>query len=659
MKTFIGRLRHIFTVSGESPELVQAQFRAFCKQMPTLYFILTVSTLAVSYTFSSRAPLWLSVYLPGAICLVCVGRFLWWIRAGKKPVSHDHALHHLKRTNTLAALLSIGLTTWGLSLYGFGDAEAQGHVIFYMALTVIACIFCLMHLRSAAISVTLIVVAPYIVFLMAEGGPTQRAIAVNLLLVCMAMISVLLTHDRDFKELISSRRDLTAKQAETEALSNENFRIANLDALTGLPNRRRFFHDAEAVFAAAEAGGKALAIGVIDLDGFKPVNDTFGHAAGDRVLVEAAERFQRAAAETGHPEVMVYRLGGDEFGLVVQGELRTGVLEDLGRRLTEATSRPFAAGGAHTQLACSIGFALWPQSGTTAESLFECADYALYHAKRHLRGQTVLFSTDHQAEILNQSVVERSLQAADLSAELSLVYQPLIDLRTGRTVGFEALARWDNPSLGRVTPAVFIPAAERAGLIGTVTRVLLEKALREARTWPPAMGLSFNLSAHDICAAEGVVRLIAIVHASGIDPKRIDFEITETAMTADFERACQSVNTLKALGCQVSLDDFGTGYSSLSHVHRLPLDRIKVDRSFVADLDTNPASRKIVKSLTSLCLDFGLTSVIEGVETAQQLEVLAGLNGDLAQGFLFACPMPAAEIPAYLAGSAQAVARMV
>ncbi|ESQ90001.1 histidine kinase [Asticcacaulis sp. AC460] len=631
---------------------MQAQFRAFCKQMPTLYFILTVSTLSVSYTFSSRAPLWLSVYLPMAMCLVCVGRFLWWIRAGKTPVSDDVALLHLKHTNVLASLLSAGLTCWGLNLYGYGDDPAQGHVIFYMALTVIGCIFCLMHLRSAAIAVTLIVIVPYIVFLMAEGGPTERAIAINLGLVCMAMISVLLTHYRDFKELIASRRDLTAKQVETQALSNENFRIANLDALTGLPNRRRFFHDADAAFAAAEANGRAMAIGVIDLDGFKPVNDTFGHAAGDRVLVEAAERFQSAVVEAGPVAATVYRLGGDEFGLVVQGDLAEGVLEDLGRRLTGTTARPFAAGGAYAQMACSIGFALWPQSGANAESLFECADYALYHAKRHLRGQTVLFSAEHQAEILNQSVVERSLQAADLGTELSLVYQPMIDLRSGATVGFEALARWDSPVLGRMAPGVFIPVAERTGLIGTVTRALLEKALREARTWPEALALSFNLSAHDICAAEGVVRLIAIVNASGIDPRRIDFEITETAMAADFERARQSVIALKALGCQVSLDDFGTGYSSLSYVHRLPLDRIKVDRSFVADLDSNPASRKIVKSLTSLCLDFGLTSVIEGVETEAQLGALSGLNGDLAQGYLFARPMPAGDIPGYLAGEA-------
>ncbi|ESQ74178.1 histidine kinase [Asticcacaulis sp. AC402] len=645
-------MRELFTVSGDSPELVQAQFRAFCRQMPTLYFILTVSTLAVSYTFSSRAPLWLSVYLPVAVCLICVGRFVWWLRAGGKPVSHEVALHHLRLTNVLAALLSVALSTWGLNLYGYGDAHAQGHVIFYMALTVIGCIFCLMHLRSAAIAVTLIVIVPYILFLMAKGGPTERAIAVNLALVCMAMISVLLTHYRDFKALIASRRDLTRQQAETQALSNENFRIANIDALTGLANRRRFFYDAEAAFDVVRDSRMPLAIGVIDLDGFKPVNDTFGHAVGDRVLVEAAERFGAIVAATRPLKAAVYRLGGDEFGLIVQGDMTATDLEDLGRRLTEVMSRPFRTGQAHAQMACSVGFAQWPRSGDSAESLFECADYALYHAKRHLRGQTVLFSAEHQAEIINQSVVERNLQAADLSAELSLVYQPLIDLRTGGTVGFEALARWDNPTLGRVGPAVFIPAAERAGLIGTVTRVLLEKALREARTWPSAIGLSFNLSAHDICAAEGVVRLIAIVHASGIDPKRIDFEITETAMAADFERAHQSITALKALGCQVSLDDFGTGYSSLNYVHRLPLDRIKVDRSFVADLDTNPASRKIVKSLTSLCLDFGLTSVIEGVETAEQLEVLAGLNGDLAQGYLFARPMPALEIPAYLAGEA-------
>ncbi|OYW80942.1 MAG: GGDEF-domain containing protein, partial [Asticcacaulis sp. 32-58-5] len=254
-------------------------------------------------------------------------------------------------------------------------------------------------------------------------------------------------------------------------------------------------------------------------------------------------------------------------------------------------------------------------------------------------GQTVLFSQAHEKLILEHSVVEQALQAADLQCELSVVYQPIVDARTGRIAAFEALARWQSPFLGAIGPDRFIPIAERAGLIRPMTKVLIQKALKAAASWPDHVRISINLSAQDISVAEGVVQIIACVNQSGVDPKRIDFEITETSITSDFAQARRAIDALKALGCGISLDDFGTGYSSLSHVHRLPLDKIKVDKSFISDLETNPASLKIVRSLIVLCQDMGLTCVIEGVETEAQYEILTELGGDYIQGWYFSKPM--------------------
>ena len=518
-----------------------------------------------------------------------------------------------------------------------------------MAVTVIGCIFCLMHLRSAALIVTLVVNVPYVLFYFVTGEPTLKAMAINNLLVSGAMVTVLFIYYRDFADLVANRKSLLTQQAATQALSDENFRLANLDSLTELPNRRRFFAELSSAFADAERRHVRVAVGIIDLDGFKPINDNYGHSVGDRVLIEAGRRIREVCEGFGPQRVEFARLGGDEFGLVVCGDPEDVDLLRLGERIGERVKLPYQLDTAHTGLSCSIGFALYPDSATTSEALYECADYSLYHAKRHLRGRTVIFSGELEAEIRSRGVIENLLRTSDFGAEMELVFQPIVDAMSEHTAGFETLARWHSPRLGWVSPADFIPAAERIGLIRPLTQVLLARALATAKTWPDHIRLSFNLSAHDVCAAEGILPLISIIEKSGLPPHRIDFEITETAVTFDFVRAQQSIATLKAMGCGISLDDFGTGYSSLSHVHRLPLDKIKVDRSFVADVNDNPVSLKIIKSLTGLCDDMEIACVVEGVETRAQLDTLRRLGCDLIQGYYFAKPMPGAAIEDYLA----------
>ena len=634
-----------FRVPVGNPELARAQFAAFSKQMPLLYLILGSNSLAIAWTFHGLAPAWLDIYVPAGLCLLCMLRLVWWLKRRKDDVDGAQALRSLQLTNKLGPLIALCFTLWGLSIYRYGDAYAQGQVAFYLALTVIGCIFCLMHLRSAALAVTLVVNIPFIIFFFQQGQPSLTAVAINLALVSVAMIIILCVYYRDFANLVESKKTLIAKQAETQALSDENFRIANLDALTGLPNRRCFFAELDRQFGRALDGGQGFAVGIIDLDGFKPVNDTFGHVTGDRVLIEAGERLHEVCSD----EVLLTRLGGDEFGFIVAGDPDEASLLTLGAAISEIIRLPYAIGTSHALIGSSIGIARFPHSAETPEELFERADYALYYAKRNLRGQTVLFSREHEEQIRSHGVIEQTLQNADMSAEMSLVYQPIIDLKTGEALAFESLARWNSPVLGPVSPSSFIPVAERAGLVRSLTKILLAKALHAMASWPKHMRLSFNLSAHDISLAESVVQIIAMINRSGIDPHRIDFEITERSVHFDFRQARAAVATFKALGVGISLDDFGTGYSSLSHVHRLPLDKLKVDRSFVADIDSNPASLKIVKSLLALCADMGLTCILEGVENPAQLAVVHSLGCTQAQGYFFAEPMPAEDIASWLA----------
>ncbi|NPU14458.1 EAL domain-containing protein [Bradyrhizobium sp. 83002] len=647
VRRYMARAGELFRVPADNPELTRAQFQAFSKQVPLLYFILITNSLALAYTFLPLAPAWLTVSVPALLSTITGVRMLWWLRQGEVTSSDAEVLHNLRVTNRIAGPIGALFVVWSFALFPYGDPFAKGQVAFYMAVTVIGIIFCLMHLRSAALIVTLVVIVPYVIFFMSTGVHALRAIAVNQLLVSGAMVTVLFIYYRDFAALVASRKSLLAEQAATQALSDENFRLANLDSLTDLPNRRRFFSELTHAFAEAERDGTRLAVGIIDLDGFKPINDTYGHTVGDRVLMEAARRISEVCKSRGS-QVHLARLGGDEFGLVVVGNPTDDDLLALGREITDLIKLPYQFDTTHTGLSCSTGFALYPRSAMAADALYECADYALYHAKRRARGQAIIFSTELEAEIRSRSVIEHLLRTADFETEMDLAFQPIMDATNARTTGFEVLARWRSPKLGLVSPSSFIPAAERIGVIRALTRVLLVKALATARTWPDDIRMSFNLSAHDICSPEGILPLISIIHASGVPPRRIEFEITETAVTFDFARAEESIAALKAIGCGISLDDFGTGYSSLSHVHRLPLDKLKVDRSFVRDVNANPVSHKIIKSLTGLCADMEISCVVEGVETKEQLDSLKRLGADYIQGYYFAEPMPAEAIYGFL-----------
>jgi predicted signal transduction protein with EAL and GGDEF domain len=256
-----------------------------------------------------------------------------------------------------------------------------------------------------------------------------------------------------------------------------------------------------------------------------------------------------------------------------------------------------------------------------------------------------VFSAEHENRVRRASLVAQELKAAHLEDELYLEFQPICDVRERRMVGFEALGRWRSPKLGLVRPDEFIRIAERTDLIRNVTEVLLRKALAEAANWPAELYLSFNLSALDISSVPRSRRLLDIVGESPTPPERVHFEITETAVTRDFRQARASLALIKEAGCHVSLDDFGTGYSSLSYVHRLPFDTIKIDRSFVAEVDTDVASAQIIKSVIDLCRNLGLACVVEGVETEAQCEILTFLGARVMQGYLFGRPTPAEALP--------------
>ena len=418
--------------------------------------------------------------------------------------------------------------------------------------------------------------------------------------------------------------------------------LAYEDALTGLPNRRGFFRAFSRALDTCISGNRDLVIGVIDLDGFKAVNDVFGHAAGDQLLRETGERLRSILGK----DTLLCRLGGDEFGFVLTDTLpATRIL--TGERICEALARPFHLPQGTARVAGSIGMAAFPESGNEAATLYERADYALYHSKQNARGTTVMFNSDHEREIRWQAAIGQKLMEA-CDDEFYLVYQPIIDGKSGLPAGFEALARWRNVDLGRVRPDHFIRAAEQNGTIGRLTRILLRKALSEALEWPDNYSLSFNLSAIDIVSNETTGELREIIRDSGFPPERLVLEITETALLHDFEHAVHGIEQFAAMGIRVALDDFGSGFSSLVYLQRIPIDRLKIDLSFTSHLETSKSNRDIMRHILALCSDLKIDCVVEGVETPSQAEILRGMKAPLLQGYYFARPMQAAQLLAYI-----------
>lgn len=628
LKKLLEALRKLMSVPHDNPRLLQAQYKALSRQLPLMYFVLLVNTWILAFTHRQDAPFWLTFVVPAVMTAVCGVRVRIWLRAIRQLPSAAVILATLRRTNALSGLIAAAFTAWSLALFPYGSSFAQAHVAFFMGITVIVCIFSMMHLRPAALTTTVVVNVAYVVFFASTNNPIFIATAVNIVLVSAGMLVILQHQYQDFTRLVNV-------QARTEELSNENLRLANQDSLTGLPNRRQFFHALEAAMGEAIEHGTGLAVGVLDLDGFKPVNDLYGHSVGDRVLALVGERLKAIASDT----VLVARLGGDEFALVIKGSLADEALLAYGNQLCEHLRTGFAMPDMPIQIGATLGIATFPTAADNATELFEYADYALYQGKNGGRGSACLFSHDHREQLFNDGLTEQALRRADLNNEFYALFQPIIDTRNQHTVGFEALARWHSPELGQVSPARFIPIAERIGMVNRLTLPLLAMALEKACAWPEPVRLAFNLSAHDCSTPDNVRQIVEVIQASDFAATRLDLEITETAIMQDIAQVQRAIGQFRALGCGVSIDDFGTGYSSLSQLHALALTKLKIDRSFVTGVHANPASYKIVKSLVALSQDMALECVIEGVETEQELDSLRTLGCTLVQGYLFSRPL--------------------
>eukprot|EP00903_Cladosiphon_okamuranus_P003222 g3220.t1 len=415
------------------------------------------------------------------------------------------------------------------------------------------------------------------------------------------------------------------------------------DPLTKVLNRRGFWATFEKELEQAHSQKQTVAIGLLDLDGFKLINDVYGHAVGDEILICIANRLR---AQLG-PSAAIGRLGGDEFAFLLSSRASTEDLQRIANQLCVALGEEIVIEKATIRPGASIGVAAYPDAGATTQELYDCADYVLYSRKRNAPGTAQIFDLKQKSVLTRNREIESALCAADFE-EFYTKYQPIIDAQTGEVKGFEALARWRSPTLGDVTPDKFITLAEQTGKIRRLSQVIVRKALRDAATWPAHLVISINLSAQDVASVDAAQMIADEVISSGVSPQRIVFELTETAIIYDKDQTRKALDLLSGLGVALALDDFGTGYSSLNHLHHFPIDQIKVDRSVTAGLNESVEATSIVNLALSLSNSLNIECVVEGVESSSQLDTLVQVGARDLQGYLFARPMLPSDIEAFL-----------
>lgn len=423
------------------------------------------------------------------------------------------------------------------------------------------------------------------------------------------------------------------------------------DELSGLPNRRLFDRRVSAALHQRDADGGAVHLLLVDLDHFKLVNDTYGHHAGDELIAAVSDRLELALAPV--PGTTVARMGGDEFAVVVHDPGGGLDLAHVLARLQQAWDEPVDLGGAMVPVAASVGTMTCTEPGRTAGDLLRDADVALYRAKRTQRGSVRRYDAALRVEVERRTRLDHELHGALARGELTLAYQPVVDLTTGRSTGAEALLRWDSPVLGPVPPSEFVPVAEDNGLVVPIGRFVLEQAAGDVAAWrahgtvDDGFSVAVNVSVRQLGHGfPDELRSLLVRH--GLPASALTVEITESVLMDGTVWSGSVLARLRANGTRVSLDDFGTGYSSLSYLQRMPMDTLKIDRAFVGELGGPTPRTGLVSAVVDLARSLGMDVVAEGVETAEQADVLRLLGVDLAQGWLFARPLPARDLVRHL-----------
>jgi diguanylate cyclase (GGDEF)-like protein len=420
--------------------------------------------------------------------------------------------------------------------------------------------------------------------------------------------------------------------------------MAYTDPLTGLGNRNRMRDKVVQISAERASDPAPFTIGIANLDSFKPINDLFGADAGDEILCQVAHRLKACIPDGA----LVTRHDGDEFAFILPLVFERAGAEKFGQMIREVLSAPYDLGDRNVRLSASFGFAIHPFAGGEFDELVKSAETALYRSKRRGRGQITVYSREIAQEMKRATQLEQALRNAIISDAIDVHFQPIVSLSNNQVVGFEALARWNDPDLGFVSPGVFVPLAEERGFIDALSETLLRKAAEAALSWPRELFLSFNLSSAQLMDPGTSNSVLSILGRVGFDPHRLELEITETAVMSSADTAHRIIADLRAAGVRISLDDFGTGQSSLGRLRDFIFDKIKIDRAFVSRINSDRASEHIVRAILAMCEGLDLEVVAEGIEDHTEAVKLRSLGCGMGQGYHFGRPADSATTLRFL-----------
>jgi diguanylate cyclase (GGDEF)-like protein len=628
--------------------LIEERYRSLRRQVPIVYLLGFVNLSGMELATVGRLSAGLN--LPTFIAVCGLVRMWSWF-ARRKPVTEELMVRRMVQTVVFAAAVCLAVCWRCIELLNNSDSTSHMAVMLFGGLTAIGVSYGLTALPAAGRIPLLLIIFPLAAMTLVSDDPQFQWAAFSLVVVAALTMRLLAVHNRHMADVIRSR-SLIARQIElAEDAHHEAVVAATTDFLTNLPNRRAFVAALEEEIARDGCWG-SFALAILDLDRFKAVNDTFGHGAGDALLKEVAERLLRAVGDRG----TVARLGGDEFAVLLPGVEHAAEATFVGAHILREVNRPMAFGRRKFGISACCGFAIAERGGQSSPSrVMADADLALYEAKDAAAGGVCVFEARLEAPRRRRQEIERALQVPGVEEEFRLNFQAIVDLGSGEVIAHEALARWTTKALGSVSPAEFVPIAEQLNLIDDINNRLMAKAFEEAARWPYGIKLSFNLSAVQLCAAGSAEALLEVLAETGLAATRLQAEVTETALLADFDTARVNLTRLREAGVTIVLDDFGAGFASIGYLRELRFDQIKLDGALVTAARHSADGKRLLSAVIALCDILGVMTVAEHVESEDLLCLLKELGCSAGQGFWLHKPVPADCLAALHGGSAPCI----
>ncbi|UAB78864.1 EAL domain-containing protein [Erythrobacter sp. SCSIO 43205] len=629
----------MFVIDTSDRELMRAQFRSFSKHIPLLYIILVINTAAIVITSFRLEHYEKTLIVPAIISSFALARAVWWSRQKNADhLSDEQISAYLRRTCVLAAVQSLTFTLWAIWVYQGLDAFGRSNVTFFLALSQVSTVFCLMTLRVAANLVALVSTVSFALYFSWIDDAQLLPQAIVLCCVCLGMTVIIQGYNHSFTELVSSRRSLHQRQIETEKLSHENRRIAFTDALTGLPNRRELLERLDLLEHKQDVADDSLAVVFIDLDGFKEINDEHGHQSGDQLISSVAQRLRQQCPKGAR----IARVGGDELAVLIEvddpGKSANAQAITLASVLLKEASLPITIDRHVLQVGASIGVAANNSDAIAPRELLRRADMAMYHAKTSGKGQVALYSEGLDEGRLHRLEIEAQIVNGLAREEFEIEYQPIVGATSRHITGVEALLRWPQRPEGPLPPDQFIEIAESTGQIHPIGLYVLTKACCDLKGIE-GVTLSVNVSPAQFRHPNFEQQVLKILEQTGFPPERLQLEITESYLLSNPERAFQAVAALKAQGIALALDDFGTGFTSIHYLQSYGFNHIKIDKSLTSDLAQQHKARRLVEGAIIMASALDIDVTAEGVENAQQADILEHVGCQCLQGYYFGRPM--------------------